>query len=185
MDRQHAQAATRPAVSLWFTAMRENLHELPALVELAGTMGIQEIDPQRLVYFEEGLARSGQSLFRRSTPEELALVGRCEQACRERGMTFRAAGTATPVESLQRDFGGRPWSGCGRPDVSTYITAGGNVLSVLLRPSAIGAPPSIEGACPGQRLRGADRADLAGTAVSGIPTRLRDDQPPAHCSECG
>src|SRR5579885_1016449 len=63
---QREQQATKPGVSLWFTAMRENLHELPGLVELANEAGIREVYLQRLVYFEEGLASSRQALFRRS-----------------------------------------------------------------------------------------------------------------------
>src|SRR5581483_7379427 len=104
IELQKAQDATRPAVSLWFTAMKENLPELPGLIELAAESGIREIHLQRLVYFEEGLAQSRQSLFRRSTPEELELVHRCEQLCKERGIAFTAAGSATPLESLVHDF---------------------------------------------------------------------------------
>src|SRR5579884_1113780 len=59
--KQRAQDTTKPAVSLWFTAMRENLHELPGLVELASEHGIREIYMQRLVYFEQGLAASQQA----------------------------------------------------------------------------------------------------------------------------
>src|SRR5215471_1917592 len=51
---QQAQQASKPAVSLWFTAMRENLHELPALIDLAAENGVREVYLQRLVYFEEG-----------------------------------------------------------------------------------------------------------------------------------
>src|SRR5437868_10518169 len=91
---QKQQDASKPAVSLWFTAMRENLHELPGLIDLASEHGVREIYLQRLVYFEEGMAHSQQALFRRATREELALVRRCEEICRERGMTFRAAGSA-------------------------------------------------------------------------------------------
>ena len=186
MDRQHAQAATRPAVSLWFTAMRENLHELPALVELAGTMGIQEIYLQRLVYFEEGLARSGQSLFRRSTPEELALVGRCEQACRERGMTFKAAGTATPVESLQRDFGRRPWSGCGRPYASTYITSGGNVLSCCFAPFGHNSAREYrEERVLGNVFEEPIEQIWRGARYQAFRRAFESDHPARHCSECG
>ncbi len=126
---QRVQRASKPAVSLWFTAMKENLHELPGLIDLAYENGIREVHLQRLVYFEEGLANSKQALFRRSTREELELVRRCEQTCKERGMTFSAAGSATPLESLVRDFGERPWSGCRRPYTLTYITSSGNVLS--------------------------------------------------------
>src|SRR5689334_613554 len=57
---QKEQNASKPVVSLWFTAMKENLHELPGLVDLATESGIREVYLQRLVYFEEGLARSKQ-----------------------------------------------------------------------------------------------------------------------------
>src|SRR5437660_7236205 len=67
--QQKAQNASKPAVSLWFTAMRENLHELSGLAELASKHGIREIYMQRLVYFEQGLAASQQALFHRATPE--------------------------------------------------------------------------------------------------------------------
>src|SRR5438270_13047585 len=97
--------APKPAVSLWFTAMKENLHELPGLIDLAYEHGIREIHLQRLVYFEQGLAHSKQALFRRSTREELELVRRCEESCKERGMIFSGAGSATALESLVRDFG--------------------------------------------------------------------------------
>src|SRR5437588_8571099 len=128
---QRVQHASNPAVSLWFTAMKENLHELPGLIDLAYENGIREVHLQRLVYFEEGLANSKQALFRRSTREELELVRRCEQTCHERGITFSASGATTPLESLMRarDInipGERPWSGCHRPYTLTYITSSGN-----------------------------------------------------------
>src|SRR5205823_1161216 len=128
------QNASKPAVSLWFTALKENLHELPGLIDLASEHGIREVYLQRLVYFEQGLAHSKQALFRRSTPEELELVHRCEQTCKELGITFSAAGATTPLESLVRDFGDHPWSGCRRPYTLTYITSSGNVLSCCFAP---------------------------------------------------
>jgi MoaA/NifB/PqqE/SkfB family radical SAM enzyme len=131
---QKAHNATKPVVSLWFTAMRENLQDLPHLIELAADAGIPEVYMQRLVYFEEGLANSKQALFRRATSEELDLVKRCEQMCVELGIRFSATGTATPIEYLQRDFGERPWSGCQRPYTLTYITSSGNILSCCFAP---------------------------------------------------
>src|SRR6266536_2229587 len=50
--KQQEQNASKPAVSLWFTAMKENLHELPGLIDLAYEHRIREIYLQRLVYFE-------------------------------------------------------------------------------------------------------------------------------------
>jgi len=186
IDRQQAQDATVPAVSLWFTAMRENLRELPALVDLASDMGIREIYLQRLVYFEEGLARSGQSLFGRSTPEELALVGRCEQACRERGIGFKAAGTATPVESLQRDPGARPWSGCRRPYSSTYITSGGNVLSCCFAPFGHkSASEYLEQRVLGNVFEESVAEIWMGARYQAFRSAFESDRPARHCSACG
>lgn len=183
---QRSLDASKPAVSLWFTAMRENLPELPGLVNLATNAGIKEIYLQRLVYFDQGLAASKQSLFRRSSQEELELVKSCEQTCRERGITFRAAGSATPLESLIRDFGERPWSGCNRPYTLTYITSSGNVLSCCFAPFGHRSAreykeervlgnvfqQSIENIWHGERYKAFRRA-------------FESDQPARHCSQCG
>jgi len=186
LQRQRAQGATAPAVSLWFTAMRENLHELPALVDLASRAGIREIYLQRLVFFEEGLARPEQSLFRRSTPEELALVARCEEACRDRGIAFEAAGSATPVESLQRDFGERPWSGCGRPYSSTYITASGNVLSCCFAPFGhTSAREYREERVLGNLFEEPIGGIWGGARYQAFRRAFESDHPPRHCAGCG
>lgn len=183
---QRSLDASKPAVSLWFTAMRENLPELPGLVDLATNAGIKEIYLQRLVYFDQGLAASKQSLFRRSSQEELELVKSCEQTCRERGITFRAAGSAAPLESLIRDFGERPWSGCNRPYTLTYITSSGNVLSCCFAPFGHRSAheykeervlgnvfqQSIENIWHGERYKAFRRA-------------FESDQPARHCSQCG
>ena len=132
--------------------MKENLHELPGLIDLAYEYGIREIHLQRLVYFEQGLAHSKQALFRRSTREELELVHRCEEICKQRGIVFSAAGSATPLESLVRDFGDRSWSGCQRPYTLTYITSSGNVLSCcfaapIFRSKCVHAPTRQKFCC--------------------------------------
>jgi MoaA/NifB/PqqE/SkfB family radical SAM enzyme len=186
IQMQREQQASKPAVSLWFTAMRENLHELPALIELASQHGIPEVYMQRLVYFEQGLAASHQSLFHRATPEEMALIRRCELLCRERRISFKAAGAATPLASVTRRFGERPWSGCHRPYSLTYITSGGNVLSCCFAPFGhrsaheykeervlgnIFQQP-IEQIWHGERYNAFRRAFESGT-------------PARHCAQCG
>jgi MoaA/NifB/PqqE/SkfB family radical SAM enzyme len=183
---QRAQDATKPAVSLWFTAMRENLHELPGLVDLASDAGIQEIHMQRLVYFEEGLAAAQQSLFRRSSQEELDLVSKCEQVCQERGILFSAAGTTTPIDSLTRDFGERPWSGCRRPYTLTYITSSGNVLSCCFAP--FGHKNARE--YKEERVLGnifeESIADIwQGERYQAFRAAFESHQPAKHCSQCG
>ena len=184
--RQKAQNASKPAVSLWFTAMRENLPELPALIELAADAGVPEVYMQRLVYFESGLAASQQSLFRRSTPEELTLVRRCEQLCKERGIKFSAAGSATPVESLVRDFGARPWSGCSRPYSLTYITSSGNVLSCCFAPFGHrSAKEYQEERVLGNIFKESLNDIWNGPRYQAFRQAFESDHPARACSQCG
>jgi len=186
IQQQKAQDATKPAVSLWFTAMRENLPDLPKLVDLAANAGVKEIYLQRLVYFEEGLAASKQALFRRSSPEELAIVKHCEQLCRDQGITFNAAGSATPVESLIRDFGERPWSGCSRPYTLTYITSSGNVLSCCFAPFGHkNAREYKEERVLGNIFEESIESIWHGERYAAFRLAFESDHPARHCSQCG
>jgi len=186
IEMQKAQNASKPAVSLWFTAMKENLPELPGLIELAAESGIREVHLQRLVYFEAGMAQSKQSLFRRSTPEELELVRRCEQICKERGLAFTAAGSATPVESLIHDFGERPWSGCRRPYTLTYITSSGNVLSCCFAPFGHrSAREYKEERVLGNIFQEPIEKIWHGERYQAFRRSFESDHPARHCSQCG
>ena len=141
---------------------------------------------QRLVYFEEGLAASKQSLYRRSTSEELALVKRCEEQCQERGITFNAAGSATPVESLVRDFGERPWSGCRRPYTLTYITSSGNVLSCCFAPFGHrSAKEYKEERVLGNIFQQPIEEIWNGDQYEAFRRAFESDHPARHCSQCG
>jgi MoaA/NifB/PqqE/SkfB family radical SAM enzyme len=166
--------------------MRENLHELPGLIDLATDAGIKEVYMQRLVYFEAGLAASRQSLFRRALPEELELVRACEQMCKERGIAFNASGSATPLESLVRDFGERPWSGCRRPYTLTYITSSGNVLSCCFAPFGHrSAREYREERVLGNIFQEPITAIWQGERYQAFRRAFESDQPARHCSQCG
>ena len=183
---QKEQNASKPAVSLWFTAMRENLHELPGLIELAGENGVPEVYLQRLVYFEQGLAHSKQALFRRSSPEELEIVRRAGQMCKDRGIRFNAAGSATPMESLVRDFGERPWSGCRRPYTLTYITSSGNVLSCCFAPFGHhSAKEYYEERVLGNIFQEPMEAIWHGPRYEEFRRAFESGHPARHCSQCG
>jgi MoaA/NifB/PqqE/SkfB family radical SAM enzyme len=183
---QKAHNASKPAISLWFTAMRENLHELSALIDLAADAGIPEVYMQRLVYFEEGLADSKQALFRRSTREELALVRNCEQKCKELGVKFSAAGSATPLQSLVRDFGERPWSGCRRPYTLTYITSSGNVLSCCFAPFGHKSAREYQEERVLGNIFKESLADIwYGPRYEAFRRAFESDTPARHCSQCG
>ncbi len=178
--------APKPAVSLWFTAMKENLHELPGLIDLAYEHGIREIHLQRLVYFEQGLAHSKQALFRRSTREELELVHRSEEICKQRGIVFSAAGSATPLESLVRDFGDRPWSGCQRPYTLTYITSSGNVLSCCFAPFGHSSAREYqEERVLGNVFQEPLEAIWRGERYEAFRRDFESDHPAKQCSQCG
>jgi MoaA/NifB/PqqE/SkfB family radical SAM enzyme len=183
---QKEQNASKPAVSLWFTAMRENLHELPGLIDLASENGVSEVYMQRLVFFEKGLAASQQSLFHRATPEELALVRRCELICQERGILFKAAGTATPLESIARDFGERPWSGCSRPYTLTYITSSGNVLSCCFAPFGHrSAREYQEERVLGNIFQEPIERIWQGERYTAFRRAFESGAPARHCAQCG
>jgi MoaA/NifB/PqqE/SkfB family radical SAM enzyme len=183
---QKEQNASKPAVSLWFTAMRENLQELPRLIELAHQHGVPEIYLQRLVYFEQGLAASKQALFHRSTPEELALIRRCEETCREYGIVFKAAGASTPLQSITQDFGARPWSGCRRPYSLTYITSSGNVLSCCFAPFGHrSAREYYEERVLGNVFQEPIEQIWQGERYNAFRRAFESDHPARHCSQCG
>lgn len=134
---QREMNAPQPRLSFWFTAMRENLPELPNLVDIALETGVREIYVQRLIYFGVGLAREEQALFHRAQAEELAIIRETERRCQEHGLDFRATGATSPVEYLGRraeEIERRPWAPCERPRKLAYITATGNVFSCCFAP---------------------------------------------------
>ncbi|GHO87851.1 radical SAM protein [Dictyobacter formicarum] len=183
---QQAQDVSKPAVSLWFTAMRENLPELPGLVEKAYENGIREIYLQRLVYFEQGLAASKQALFHRALPEELAIIRHAQELCQERDIRFKAAGAATPLESIVRDFGDRPWSGCQRPYTLTYITSSGNVLSCCFAPFGHrSAKEYREERVLGNIFKDSIEQIWHGDRYNEFRNAFESDHPARHCAQCG
>src|SRR6478672_8986159 len=50
---QEREGHERPRVSAWLTGLRETIVELPAFVELAADIGVEEVHLQRLVFFAE------------------------------------------------------------------------------------------------------------------------------------
>ncbi|MGH7318640.1 MAG: radical SAM/SPASM domain-containing protein [Candidatus Rokuibacteriota bacterium] len=132
---QRELGARTPRVSLWFTAMKANLEELPALVRLAADLGVGEVYVQRLVFNGLGLAVEAQSLHRVLREREQSLLAEAEALARAEGIAFRASGMATPLASLTgADEARRPWAGCQRPWTLSYVTANGHVLPCCISP---------------------------------------------------
>lgn len=123
--------------------MRENLGELPALVDLAAEIGVPQVYVQRLVLIDHGLARGEQSLYGQLRTQEEEALAEAAKRARVHGLAFRASGLTSPQESLRgRDSKRRPLdseqdkpcSACYRLWTTTYITVNGNVLPCCISP---------------------------------------------------
>jgi len=140
---QRQWRAETPRVSIWMTGMRENVHELPALVRLAHEVGVREVYMQRMVYYLDhqvapGLMDAGHALFDDFDARADAAIAEAECIARELDITLKASGGTDPRSSLERsrDSNPRPWAACLRPWTTAYVTANGNCLPCCIAPFA-------------------------------------------------
>src|SRR3989442_310805 len=94
LERERSRSAQR--VSLWFTASRANLHELPAFVRLAADLGVDEVYVQRLVFNRLGLATAENALHGPLQPEEQDVLDQAHELARGLGLALRGSGLTTP-----------------------------------------------------------------------------------------
>jgi MoaA/NifB/PqqE/SkfB family radical SAM enzyme len=174
--------AARPAVSLWFTALRDNLEEVPALVPLAVRVRAAGVHLQRLVHNGLGLATAEQSLFGRLRARETEVLRGAEAAARAAGIPFDASGATTPEVSLTPAPADRPWSACRRPWTLVYVTVHGNVLPCCIAPFVT---RHYDGIVLGNLLRQPLEAIWWGQAYGAFRTALPTDAPPEPCGGCG
>lgn len=172
-----------PETSLWFTAMRENFHELPDLVNIAVQTGIREVYVQRFIYFGRGLARKEQAIYRQEHERERQYLAEAEARCRAEGIRFTATGATTPTDYL--NSGGalsRPWSACQRPYQLAYITAHGNVFSCCFAPFDPG-PRSQK--VLGNVFEQSFETIWNGERYAAFRAAFESDTPWPHCAGCG
>jgi MoaA/NifB/PqqE/SkfB family radical SAM enzyme len=131
---QRELGRTTPRVSLWFTATRANVDELPGFVQLAADLGVGEVYVQRLVFNGLGLATEANALHGRLRAQERERLAEAETLATRHGIAVRASGLTNPLGSLQPSDDARPWSGCQRPWTLAYVTANGNVLPCCVSP---------------------------------------------------
>src|SRR5262249_45040282 len=98
LEREMGQAS--PRVSLWVTATRANVEELPAFVALAAHLEVREVYVQRLVFNGLGLATSANALHGRLMERERACLREAEAVAVGHGIAMRASGLTTPLASL-------------------------------------------------------------------------------------
>ena len=181
--RRIRTAGSGPKLSLWFTAMHENLADLPELVRLAHRLGVTEVYVQRLVYNGLGLATREQSLQRAMQAAEDALLREAEELAAELGIVFRASGATSPRESLLSPDGNRrPWARCRRPMTLAYITANGNVLPCCFSPFTTRDYASL---ILGNAFETSLLKIWDSESYHGFRAALHSDTPPEACDRCG
>src|SRR5712692_10436242 len=130
MQTRQRLGADRPRVSLWFTGVKENIRELPDLVDVAARLGVDEVYLTRMVFFGEGLATEDQSIYNageatRADVQEL--VAEADRRAASLGLSFKSAGALAPLDYASGPGEIRnPWQGCRRPWRLGYVTANGN-----------------------------------------------------------
>jgi radical SAM protein with 4Fe4S-binding SPASM domain len=174
-----------PRTSLWFTAMRENFHELAQVVEIAAQTGIREVYVQRFIYFGKGLAREDQAIYRHAHEREREYLAQAEARCAAEGIRFTATGATTPAVYLKNDdpdTARRPWGACQRPYRLAYITAHGNVYSCCFAPFDPG-PRSQK--VLGNVFEQPFEAIWNGERYTAFRTAFESETPWSHCAGCG
>jgi radical SAM protein with 4Fe4S-binding SPASM domain len=127
-----------PKLSIWCLGTRENISELPGLVQLAASLGVKEVYLQRLVYFQDhegyGLAKAEKTIMD-SDLGASELINESNHIASQLGVQLNASGLIDPLASLQTDVNSpMPWKRCYRPTTLMYITASGNVLPCCIAP---------------------------------------------------
>lgn len=180
---QRELGRTTPRVSLWFTASRANVDELPAFVQLAADLGVAEVYVQRLVFNGLGLATEANALHGTLRERERARLAEADALATRHGITMRASGLTTPLASLQAGDGdARPWSGCQRPWTLAYVTANGNVLPCCISPWVA---RDYAGLVLGNAFSERFESIWDGTRYQQFRTDFETATPPDPCRGCG
>jgi radical SAM protein with 4Fe4S-binding SPASM domain len=180
--RKAERGTSHPRLSLWMVAMRRNLRELPALVDLAAEIGIPEVYFQRLVYNGLGVAQKAQSLHGETEGEVAAIIEEALRRGERHGVALRASGATTPLESLRGTEEPRPWSRCQRPWDTIYVTAHGKVLPCCIAPFA---HQDFQSLVLGDLTRQSLEEVWHGERYREFRRRHQSDEPHPCCRTCG
>ena len=172
-----------PRVSFWVTGMRENLPELPGVIEIAARIGVDEVYLQRMVFSDIGLAVEDQSIYQGYREEAERIIDEAERRAHELGVRFRGAGAVSPREAIvEREETPSPWQGCTRPLRLAYITANGNALPCCIAPFT-GVP--YEDIILGNYIRDGVESVWNSERYRQFRERLYSEHPEQACANCG
>ena len=182
VTRRSLESAT-PRISIWMTGLRENLAELPDVIDLAARLGVDEVYLQRLVFWGEGLATRDQSVFQHAWAQAESIIAEAERRAERHGLSFRGADALSPRASLlERQTESEPWRACSRPLRLAYITAQGTALPCCIAPFTDAPFESIR---LGNFLEEGVAAVWQGAAYRRFREQLYSSEPPASCRNCG
>jgi radical SAM protein with 4Fe4S-binding SPASM domain len=186
MQTRRRLGAERPRVSLWFTGVKENIEELPGLVDIAAGLGVDEVYLTRMVFFGEGLATEDQSIYNASDGEQARVLGIVAEAGRRaqaQGVSFKSAGALAPLDYASGPGEVRnPWQGCRRPWRLGYVTANGNALPCCVAPFT---DVPYDDLILGNVKDGGFNAVWNGDRYREFRRRHQSDDPPEACRRCG
>jgi len=180
--RQRELGRATPRASLWFTATRANIDELPGFVQLAADLGVGEVYVQRLVFNGLGLATEANALHGRLRVQERERLAEAEALATRHGIAVRASGLTSPLASLEASDDARPWSGCQRPWSLAYVTANGNVLPCCVSPWVA---RDYAGLILGNAFDERFETIWNGARYQQFRTDFETDRPPDPCRGCG
>lgn len=186
---QRALGVETPRLSFWVTGLRENLSELPGVIDLAAQVGVPEVYLQRMVFGFHGdidgtLARADESIYdRRYRDQAEVCIEEAERRAAAVGVVFRGADALSPRESIvDRPRIAEPWRACSRPLRLAYVTAQGTALPCCIAPFTDAPYESIS---LGNYLRDGIEAVWSGAAYRAFRERLYSSEPPLSCRGCG
>jgi radical SAM protein with 4Fe4S-binding SPASM domain len=186
MHTRKRLGAERPRVSLWFTGVKENIRELPGLVDIAGDLGVDEVYLTRMVFFGEGLATEDQSIYNAASEERaevLQIVAEADRRAQAYGLSFKSAGALPPLDYATGPGAVRnPWQGCRRPWRLGYVTANGNALPCCVAPFT---DVPYDDLILGNVKDGGFSAVWNGERYREFRRRHQSDDPPEACRRCG
>jgi len=180
--RRARRGERAPEVTIWATAVRENLEELPALVRLAGELGVAGVNLQRLVFNGIGLAVAEQSVYRDLSARQDELLAECRAVAAEVGITITGSGGTDGEGALIGDDAPGAWLSCRRPWRVLYVTAHGTVLPCCIAPFTTTDTGQLS---LGNVIRQGVAGVWNGAPMRDFRTRHQSDDPPAPCAPCG
>ncbi|MCA1647551.1 MAG: radical SAM protein [Chloroflexi bacterium] len=182
---QHELGAVNPRLSFWVTGLRENLAELPSVIDLAAQIGVPEVYLQRMVFgfSDDSLANADQSVYEGYREQAEWVIAEAERRAAMHGVSFRGADALSPRDSiLERPHRLEPWRACSRPLRLAYVTAQGTALPCCIAPFTDAPYDSIK---LGDYLRDGVQSVWHGDAYRRFRERLYSSEPPESCRNCG